>query len=118
MADEEVDEMSRLLQQVLSPAEAQSLVRPPPSHPPASGPAESTPLTGSLAAPPSQATPSRQQEPLRNGLASRFSNQPSAAAAEPAYIRIYSQGQIGYLPKANLDAAKAIDGDLRVLSEE
>ena len=53
------DEASRLLKKILSPAEAQSLVPPPPTHAPSSGPGESTPLTGSLAKPPSQATPSR-----------------------------------------------------------
>ncbi len=58
MADDQEDEASRLLKKILSPAEAQSLVLPPPNHPPVSGPAESTPVTGSLAKPPSQATPS------------------------------------------------------------
>src|SRR5271156_4000938 len=53
------DEASRLLKKILSPAEAQSLVPPPPAHAPRSGPGESTPLTGSLAEPPSQSTPSR-----------------------------------------------------------
>ena len=53
------DEASRLLKKILSPAEAQSLVPPPPAHAPRSGPGESTPLTGSLAKPPSQSTPSR-----------------------------------------------------------
>ena len=52
------DEASRLLKKILSPAEAQSLVPPPPTHAPLSGPGESTPLTGSLAKPASQSTPS------------------------------------------------------------
>ena len=34
------DEASRLLKKILSPAEAQSLVLPPPDHPPASGPGD------------------------------------------------------------------------------
>ena len=61
MADDQEDEASRLLKKILSPAEAQSLVLPPPNHAPVSGPGESTPLTGNLAKPPSQATPSRQR---------------------------------------------------------
>ncbi len=48
MTDDQEDEASRLLKQILSPAEAQSLVLPPPDHAPVSGPGESTPLTGNL----------------------------------------------------------------------
>ena len=63
------DEASRLLRQILSPAEAQSLVLPPPHHPPQSGPGESTPVTGSLAKAPSQATPSRAPARAEKGRA-------------------------------------------------
>jgi hypothetical protein len=95
-------------------AEAQSLVLPPPVHARPGGPAESTPLTGNLAKPPSQATPSRQ------GLAGYF-----AAGASPSqtpdrgndarYVKVLSKGQVGYLPKANLSLAKQIDSNLEVL---
>ena len=108
MAD---DEARRLLRAILSPAEAQSLVMPPPDHAPASGPAESTPLTGSLA-----------QRP-RGGLASHFANARGHAALDaapdrgrdPRYIKVSSKGEVGYLPKANLPAAMEIDRDLKVL---
>jgi hypothetical protein len=118
IADKQDDEISRMLQKVLSPAEAQSLVLPPPTHAPASGPAESTPLSGSLAKPPSQATPSRQSTPGRQGLASYFSNGFSNQDADPAYVKISSKGQIGYLPRVNLEAAKRIDSNLKVLNED
>jgi hypothetical protein len=130
MADDQEDESSRLLKKILSPAEAQSLVMPPPDHPPASGPAVSTPLTGNLAKPPSQATPARQ------GLAGYFAGPStgsgatgsgatgSGAAASPAdrsgdplYVKVYSRGQVGYLPKANLLKAQQIDSNLKVLNE-
>jgi hypothetical protein len=129
----EDDEASRLLRQILSPAEAQSLVLPPPHHPPRSGPGESTPLTGNLATPPSQATPSRAPDyedvkpakgmPVRGGLAGYFAAAPAPApgapdrSGDPGYIKIYSKGQVGYLPKANLHAARQIDGNLKVLDE-
>jgi hypothetical protein len=116
MTDHQEDEASRLLQQIMSPAEAQSLVLPPPDHAPVSGPGESTPLTGNLAKPPSQATPSRQ------GLAGYFAGAatPSAApdrSSDPLYIKISSQGQVGYLPRANLLQAMRIDSNLKVLDE-
>ena len=125
------DEASRLLRQILSPAEAQSLVLPPPHHPPRSGPGESTPLTGSLAKAPSQATPSRAPEDVkpekvtlvRGGLAGYFAAAPAAKAGaadrsgDPLYIKVSSKGQVGYLPKANLHAARQIDGNLKVLDE-
>jgi hypothetical protein len=120
MADDQEDESSRLLKKILSPAEAQSLVMPPPDHPPASGPGVSTPLTGNLAKPPSQATPARQ------GLAAYFADPSTgsgAAAAppdrsgDPLYVKVYSRGQVGYLPKANLLKAQQIDSNLKVLSE-
>src|ERR1700688_1317037 len=101
MTDHQDDEASRLLKQIMSPAEAQSLVLPPPDHAPVTGPGESTPLTGNLAKPPSQATPSRQ------GLAGYFAAGPTSSAApgrssDPLYIKVSSKGQVGYLPKANL----------------
>jgi hypothetical protein len=127
------DEASRLLRQILSPAEAQSLVLPPPDHAPRSGPGESTPLTGNLARPPSQATPSRSPnyedvKPekgtlVRRGLAGYFAAAPAADAGapdrsgDPLYIKVSSKGQVGYLPKANLHAARQIDGNLKVLDE-
>jgi hypothetical protein len=110
------DESSRLLQKILSPAEAQSLVMPPPDHPPASGPGVSTPLTGNLAKPPSQATPARQ------GLAGYFAGSASSSSpdrsADPMYVKVYSRGQVGYLPRANLLKAQQIDSNLKVLSED
>jgi hypothetical protein len=123
MTDHQDDEASRLLQQIMSPAEAQSLVLPPPDHAPVSGPGESTPLTGNLAKPPSQATPSRQ------GLAGYFAGGSTAAAAtttattanerssDPLYIKVSSKGQVGYLPRANLLQAMRIDSNLKVLDE-
>jgi hypothetical protein len=129
------DEASRLLKKILSPAEAQSLVPPPPTHAPSSGPGESTPLTGSLAKPPSQATPSRATtnedvqaiQPSaspRRGLSGYF----AAASArpqetpersnDPQYVKVKSKGQVGYLPKANLRLARQIDSNLKVLSED
>jgi len=131
------DEAGRLLRQILSPAEAQSLVLPPPHHPPPCGPGESTPLTGNLANPPSQATPSRAADYedvnpekgtlVRRGLAGYFAAAPAAKAGapdrrydrkyDPGYIKVSSKGQVGYLPKANLHAARQIDGNLKVLDE-
>jgi hypothetical protein len=122
------DEASRMLRQILSPAEAQSLVLPPPDHAPPSGPGESTPLTGNLANPPSQATPSRAPagddgSPVRRGLAGYFAAASAAQevtpdrSGDPRYIKVSSKGQVGYLPKANLQAARQIDGNLKVLDE-
>jgi hypothetical protein len=116
MTDHQDDEASRLLQQIMSPAEAQSLVLPPPDHAPISGPGESTPLTGNLANPPSQATPSRQ------GLAGYFAagstaSGPPDRSSDPLYIKVASRGQIGYLPRANLQQAMQIDSHLKVLDE-
>ena len=127
------DEASRLLQKILSPAEAQSLVLPPPDHAPQSGPGESTPLTGNLARPPSQATPSRAPDYedvkpakgtlVRRGLAGYFAAASAAQevtpdrSGDPTYIKVSSKGQVGYLPKANLQAARQIDGNLKVLDE-
>ncbi|MGC2400636.1 MAG: hypothetical protein WA510_12660 [Acidobacteriaceae bacterium] len=117
MAEEQDDEIRRMLKKILSPAEAQSLVLPPPDHAPASGPGESTPLTGNLAKPPSQATPARQSDPLRRGLAGYVAGASADRSSDPLYVKVYSQGQIGYLPKASLDAARKIDSSLKVLAE-
>lgn len=46
-----------ILEGLISPFPAQMLVAPPPSSPPRTKPGESTPVTGSLATPPSQAVP-------------------------------------------------------------
>ena len=119
MADNQEDEASRLLKKILSPAEAQSLVMPPPNHPPASGPGESTPLTGSLAKAPSQATPTKETAPVRQGLAGYFAATSAPAspdrASDPQYIKVSSKGQVGYLPKANLLLAQQLDRNLKVL---
>jgi hypothetical protein len=134
------DEASRLLKKIMSPAEAQSLVPPPPSHAPRSAPGESTPLTGSLGKPPSQSTPSRDNardhtkdeikrtpQPgtsLRRGLAGYFagdstqSQGPPDRGSDPRYVKVFSKGQVGYLPKANLLLAREIDSNLKVLSED
>ena len=127
------DEASRLLKKILSPAEAQSLVLPPPDHAPQSGPGESTPLTGNLARPPSQATPARAPDYddvkpekgtlVRRGLAGYFAAAPAAQAGapdrsgDPQYVKVSSKGQVGYLPKANLSLARQIDANLKVLDE-
>jgi hypothetical protein len=102
-ADE--DESSQMLRGILSPVEAQSLVPSPPTHAPVSGPGESTPVTGSLATPPSQAVPSR------SGLAGYF------ATERGRYVKVLSHGQVGYLPAANLAAAKVVDPGLTLLTE-
>jgi hypothetical protein len=130
------DEASRMLKKILSPAAAQSLVPPPPTHAPRSGPGESTPLTGSLAKPPSQATPSRDNSEdeikptaqlgtsRRRGLAGYFaggSTQSQGApdrGSDPQYVKVSSKGQVGYLPKANLLLAREIDSNLKVLSDD
>jgi hypothetical protein len=116
------DEASRLLKQILSPAEAQSLVLPPPDHAPPSGPGESTPLTGNLTKPPSQATPSRAPDdgpPVRSGLAGYFAGKEVTPdrSSDPGYIKVSSKGQTGYLPRRNLHAAMQIDKNLKVLDE-
>jgi hypothetical protein len=121
MADEHEDESSRLLKKILSPAEAQSLVLPPPIHAPASGPAESTPLSGNLAKPPAQATPTKQTGPIRTGLSGYFASSGASQSETPdrsgdaSYVKVLSRGQVGYLPKANLLIAKQIDANLKVL---
>jgi hypothetical protein len=117
MADEPQDEASRLLEKFLSPAEAQSLVLPPPTHAPNSGPGESTPLSGTLAGPPSQAVPSLETESVRRGLSSHFAGDAPDRSGDPRYVKVYSKGQAGYLPRANLRAASQIDSNLQVLSE-
>jgi hypothetical protein len=112
MADDQ--DYGTLLKNIVSPAEAQSLVMPPPTHAPASGPGESTPLSGSLMTAPSQAAPSR------GGLAGYFAGREAEGrdrSGDPQYVKISSQGQIGYLPKVNLPAARQIDSDLKVLDK-
>lgn len=99
------DEAGALLRGIVSPVEAQSLVPSPPTHAPPSGPGESTPITGSLATPPSQAVPSR------SGLAGYF------ATERGKYVKVLSHGQMGYLPAANLAAARQIDPGLKVLQD-
>lgn len=138
------DEASRLLEKILSPAEAQSLVPPPPSHAPLSDPGESTPLTGSLTKPPTESTPLRanahdnahnnaedeiKRTPQsgtspRRGLAGYFAAGSTQSQAtpdrrgDPQYVKVSSKGQVGYLPKANLLLAMEIDSNLKVLSED
>src|SRR5580692_8039403 len=115
------DEASRMLKKIMSPAEAQSLVLPPPIHAPASGPAESTPLSGNLKKPPSQATPTRQTGPIRTGLSGYFASSGASQSYTPdrsgdaSYVKVLSRGQVGYLPKANLLMAKQIDANLKVI---
>jgi hypothetical protein len=123
MADNQEDEASRLLKQILSPAEARSLVLPPPDHAPVSGPGESTPLTGNLAKAPTQATPARDDAPIRSGLAGYFAGTSSDKttpdrSGNPLYIKVSSKGQVGYLPRANLLRAREIDANLKVLNED
>jgi hypothetical protein len=121
MAEEHDDESSRLLKKILSPAEAQSLVLPPPIHAPTSGPAESTPLSGNLAKPPAQATPTKQTGPIRKGLSGYFAGSGASQSDTPdrsgdaGYVKVLSRGQVGYLPKANLLMAKQIDANLKVI---
>jgi hypothetical protein len=97
-----------LLRKILSPAEAQSLVSP------------LTPrLTGSLTRPPAQAA----EDATRRGLAGYFAaaSAPIHGAADrsgdPNYVKVLSKGQVGYLPKTNLSAARQIDANLKVLDE-
>jgi hypothetical protein len=129
------DEAIRLLKKILSPAAAQSLVPPPPTHAPPSGPGESTPLTGCLAKPPSQAAPSRTpgngellptqpSTSQRLGLSGYFAaasarrQETPDRSSDPQYVKVSSNGQVGYLPKANLVLARQIDNNLKILSEE
>jgi hypothetical protein len=123
MANDQEDEASRLLKQILSPAEAQSLVLPPPDHAPVSGPGESTPLTGNLTKAPTQATPARDDTPIRTGLAGYFAGTSADKTApdrsgNPLYVKVSSKGQVGYLPRANLLRAREIDANLKVLNED
>ena len=123
MKDDQEDEASRLLKQILSPAEAQSLVSPPPDHAPVSGPGESTPLTGNLTKAPTQATPARDDAPIRRGLAGYFAGTSAGKTApdrsgNPLYVKVSSKGQVGYLPRANLLRAREIDANLKVLNED
>ncbi len=86
----------QILQGLISPAPAQSLVMPPPDTPPRSGPGESTPLTGNLRSAPSQATPKIAPAPeddhaassrkTRRGLAGYFSAATGVKASKAAQI--------------------------------
>jgi hypothetical protein len=38
-------------------------------------------------------------------------------SGDPQYVKVSSQGQVGYLPKANLPAALRIDRNLKVLDK-
>ena len=122
------DESSRLLKKILSPAEAQSLVLPPPDHAPRSGPGESTPLTGNLAkaalAGDPVAGPRLRRRHAGTPGAGRILRRgtlcqggPPDRSGDPLYIKVSSKGQVGYLPKANLQAARQIDRNLKVLDE-
>lgn len=90
------DATGALLSKILSPAEAQTLVK-----------------ILTEAAPPRAA---------RTGLAGYFAGGSAAktgadAEASRGYLKVCSNGQIGYLPKANLSAARKIDANLKVLDE-
>jgi hypothetical protein len=90
------DEAGTLLRKILSPAEAQTLVQ--------------------ILTEPAPRTAAR------TGLAVYFAG---ASAAKPSsdaqqargYLKVSSNGQVGYLPKANLSAARKIDANLKVLDE-
>jgi hypothetical protein len=90
------DEARTLLKKILSPAEAQSLVQAltePTPRPPASG-----------------------------GLAGYFAAAKSASrnvdtTPEKGYLKVFSNGQVGYLPRTNLSKAMQIDPNLQVLDE-
>lgn len=211
--DDPLWQSATMLQGLISPAPAQSLVAPPPDSPPPTQPGQATPLTGNLAAAPAQATPKTASAPaeenaavatsyrdqlktgrrskIRHGLAAYFSSgigdkenkpktdqgkaaflfrrplqlepsqranrasspvnrllseasreapekqMPQASAStdsrthkvlqaqanspatdrssDPRYIKVQSRGQIGYLPKNNLQRAKQRDKTLKVL---
>ncbi len=84
----EDEETSRILQGMISPAEAQRLVKPPPDSPPPSRPGESTPVTGSLAGKPSQAEPKRAPR-ARNSVLIRPGN--GQAISEQTAMAYYRQ---------------------------
>jgi hypothetical protein len=119
---------AEMLQGLISPAPAQALVYPPPDTPPPTRAGESTPVTGSLATPPSQAKPkmapddaSPKTGTVRRGLAALFSGRTEQIAraldlsSNPDYVKVESNGQVGYLPKANLKLAQQRDRNLKVL---
>lgn len=90
------DEAGALLSRILSPAEAQTLVQ--------------------------NLTQPAPRTAARTGLAGYFAGTSAAksggdAQANKGYLKIYSNGQVGYLPKANLNAARKIDANLKVLDE-
>ena len=90
------DEAGALLSKILSPAEAQTLVK--------------------------MLTEPAPQRAARTGLAGYFAGTSAAkpggdAERSKGYLKVSSNGQIGYLPKANLSAARKIDANLKVLDE-
>ena len=60
-------------------------------------------------------TPDPAQRPQRSGLAGYFAGMP--ANINPRYVMVCSKGRVGYLPRENLNAARQIDKDLKVLGE-
>jgi hypothetical protein len=101
MAEEEA---RALLRKILSPAEAQSLVQalaqPTPRPPSSSG------LAGYFAA----------AKPASHNVEATPETT-SETTSETGYLKVSSNGQIGYLPKANLSKARQIDPNLKVLHE-
>jgi hypothetical protein len=94
------DEARALLRKILSPAEAQSLVQA--LTEPAARPPASSGLAGYFAAAPQ---------------ASRNADPTPETIRETGYLKVSSNGQVGYLPRANLSKAKQIDPNLKVLDE-
>lgn len=211
--DQDDQSNAEILRGLMSPADAQALVAPPPDAPPPTQPGQTTALTGNLASAPTQATPkhahalaeenaalaTRHRDQLttgphsriRRGLAAHFSKGPfkkenqsqpdqtraillhrglprvqpsprATGAASPVnqkfskdlgepvkrqmqplgtiaddgkrkvlrtqatlsipdrsrdsrYVKVQSKGQIGYLPKSNLQRARQRDRALKVL---
>jgi hypothetical protein len=90
------EEARTLLRKILSPAEAQSLVQ-------------------ALAEP-------APRPPSSSGLAGYFAAAPQAnrnvdTTPDKGYLKVLSNGQVGYLPRANLRKAMQIDPTLQVLDE-
>jgi hypothetical protein len=98
------DEARALLRKILSPAEAQSLVQalaePTPRPPVSSG------LAGYFAAAP------KASRNVETKVETKTETKP-----EIGYLKVCSNGQVGYLPIANLSKARQIDPNLKVLDE-
>jgi hypothetical protein len=94
------DEVRALLRKILSPAEAQSLVQS--LAEPAPRPSANSGLAGYFAAAPK---------------ASRNVENRVESSPETGYLKVSSNGQVGYLPRANLSKARQIDPNLKVLDE-